>query len=192
MQTMTAPTRTQLLHAVEDVRDAGGTTTHMLHTIARMTAGPAATPDQFQRETASVFAMAGFYYDDLSGEYKRTIGATPYPHETATFDHLTGADQMKVIQHVINEFGDLDENIDLPAPPIALADNLLHCLRKAAALKVESGPHFGPVYTSVRESLVALLATQSVDRALAIESVNRALETGKGIAEAVAYVDGRL
>ncbi|MEU7891782.1 hypothetical protein AB0B45_02830 [Nonomuraea sp. NPDC049152] len=185
----TTITRSELLAAVEAVRDAGGTTTQMLHTIARMTAGPAATPPQFEQETGSVFDTAGFYYDDLSSEYERDTGATPYPHQTATFDDLTGDDQMKVIQHVIDTFGELDEP---PAPPVLLAEQLLNCLRTAAALKLEHGPHFGPAYVSVRTSLITLLATQSVDDLLANESIDHALTTGKGIAEAVAYMDGQL
>lgn len=192
MSTTLTQTRSDLLTAVKAVRDAGGTTTHMLHTIARLTTGPAAPPEQIEQQAASVFDTAGFYYDDLSSSYERDTGKTPYPHDTATFDDLTGDDQMTVIQHIVNEFGDLDETVELPPPPVALAENLLHCLRKAAALKVEYSPRYGRVYDTLRESIVMLLAEQSVSYSLAVESIDHALESRKGIAEAVAYMDGQL
>jgi len=183
-------TRAELLKAVEEVRDAGGTTTHMLHTIARMSAGPAATPAQFEQDTHSVFDTAGFYYDDLSSEYKRTTGKTPYPHETATFDDLTGDDQKRVIQLVINEIGDPDE-AEKPAP-IVLADLLLDGLRMAMMLRAEYGEHFRPAVDKTRAALVALLLTQSVGSQLAREAIGHALTTGCGISEAVAEMDGQL
>ncbi|MEU1880912.1 hypothetical protein ABZ470_26695 [Streptosporangium sp. NPDC020072] len=192
MDTLTTGTCGELLVAATEVRDAGGTTTQMLHTIARMLTGPNASPPQIEQKTVSVFNTAGFYYDDLSSEYETETGATPYPHETATFDDLVGHDQMRVIRYVITSHGEPDTLVEPPAPPVELADHLLNGLRKAATLKVESGPHFGPTYLSIREALVTLLRTQSVNRTLAVESINYALETGKCITEAVAHVDGQL
>ncbi|MFD8529502.1 hypothetical protein ACFV0L_18980 [Streptosporangium canum] len=189
METAISRTRKNLFNAAQQLSKAGGTTTHILHTIARMTAGPTATPGQFEQETASVFDMAGFFYDDLSSEYERKTGATPYPHETAKFDDLIGDDQTKVIQHVINNFGEPDQP---PALPIVLADELLNGLRKAAALKIEHGDTFIEVYYRVRVALFMLLLTQSITRELAIESIDHALATGKTIAEAVAHMDGQL
>ncbi|MEV6157921.1 hypothetical protein AB0L53_47040 [Nonomuraea sp. NPDC052129] len=190
MQTITR-TRAKLLKAVEECRDAGGTTTHMLHTIARMTTGPAAAPPQFERETANVFDTAGFYYLDLSSEYERTTGATPYPWQTASFDDLTGDDQMKVIQYVINEFGEPDVQTEKPAPMV-LADHLLDGLRVIRKLRVECGDHIRPAENRVRTALVALLNTQSVTGSLALEAIGHALATGCGIHQAVAEMDGQL
>lgn len=190
MDTITTRTRTDLLAAANEVRNAGGTATQMLATIARMLT-PADAPQEFDSNLASVRDTASFHFADLSSAYERTTGATPYPPD-APFDNLTSDDSTTIIRRVINEFGELDETDTLPPPEIVLAENLLHCLRKAAALKVEHGPHFGPVYTSVRESLVTLLGTQSVERELAVEAINHALTNGKGIAAAVAYMDGHL
>jgi hypothetical protein len=183
-------TRAQLQNAVEEVRDAGGTTTHMLHTIARMTTGPAAPP-QIERATANVFDTASFYYDDLSSEYERTTGATPYPWQTATFDDLTGDDQAKVIRYVINEFGEPEPHAETPAP-MALADHLLDGLRTARKLRIEYGEHFRPAEIRVRSALVALLNTQSVTGGTALEAIGHALATGCGVHRAVAEMDGQL
>ncbi|WP_431928767.1 hypothetical protein [Nonomuraea jabiensis] len=187
MQTIT---RAELLKAVEEVRDAGGTTTHLLHTIARMSAGPAAAPREFELESASVFDTAGFHFDCLSSGYERTTGATPYAPD-ATFDDLTGDDQTKVIQHVINEFGDLDEEAE-EAGPIVLADHLLDGLRIARKLCEEYGEHFRPAAAKTQAALYELLLTQSVGPKLAVESIGHALLTGCCIREAVAEMDGQL
>ncbi|WP_433426191.1 hypothetical protein ACQP1V_42935 (plasmid) [Microtetraspora malaysiensis] len=188
MDTMTRLTRAELLQGVAEVRDAGGTATHMLHTIARMTAGPAGT--DFEHHLANVLDTASSYFDDLSSQHERNTGSTPYPPE-ASFDDLVGDDQTTVIGHVVNEFGELDQP-DEPPAPIALADHLLDGVRKAAALRTEYGDTFTGVYSRARMALFALLRTQSVSADLATESINHALESGKGIAEAVAYMDGQL
>ncbi|NRQ31236.1 hypothetical protein HII36_05215 [Nonomuraea sp. NN258] len=190
MDTITRRTRTELQAAATEVRNAGGTTTHILATIARMLT-PAAAPLEYENNLASVRDTASFHFEALSSAYIRNKGVTPYLADTS-LDNLAGGDQMTVIERVINEFGELDEDAEMPAPPIALADNLLHCLRKAAALRVEYGPHYGTTYTAIREALVTLLGTQSVGYSLAVESIDRALTTGQGIAEAIAYMDGQL
>jgi hypothetical protein len=76
--------------------------------------------------------------------------------------------------------------------PIALADHLLDGLRKAAALRVESGEHFSRAYSDLKAALVSLLRTQSVGVKLAQEAIDHALTTGIGIHQAVAEMDGQL
>ncbi|MEV1170118.1 hypothetical protein [Nonomuraea sp. NPDC049784] len=197
MDTKIRRSRGELFWAVARVRNAGGTTTHQLATIARMLTGPTATADQYEHERASVFDTAGFHFDELSSEYERTTGATPYPWETATFDDLTGADQKKVIRGVVYTHAEPDEDDETvrreePALPIALMDHMLDGLRKAAALKVEHGSTYAPAYNSVWTCLYLLLRDQSLSIVLAAEAIDHALTTGKGIAEAVAYMDGQL
>ncbi|MEU6778649.1 hypothetical protein ABZ912_05555 [Nonomuraea angiospora] len=187
MQTIT---RSELLKAVEECRDAGGTTAHLLHTIARLTAGPAVAPREFELESANVFDTAGFHFDCLSSEYEQMTGKTPYAPD-ATFDDLTGDDQAKVIQYVVNEFGELDEEAEEPAP-VVLADLLLDVLRMARKLQSEYGEHFAPAAAKTQAALFELLLTQSVGPGMALEAVGHALATGCGIREAVAYVDGQL
>ncbi|SDL76093.1 hypothetical protein SAMN05421874_128126 [Nonomuraea maritima] len=190
MQT-TTPTRSELLKAVTEVRDAGGSTTHMLHTIARMVAEPAATPEEFELASANVFDLAGFHFDCLSAAYELNTGATPYPPD-ATFDALSGDDQQKVIKHVIVDCGELDQPDEEPPTPIALADHLLDGLRMARALQVEFGKHFAPVAGKAQAALYELLLTQSVGPKLAIESIGHALTTGVAINQAIAEMDGQL
>ncbi|MGI5281752.1 hypothetical protein ACQEVF_59425 [Nonomuraea polychroma] len=191
MNTMITRTRAELRATAMEVREAGATTTQILQTVARMLTGPAATLEKFERNVADVLDTAGFWFDELSDEYIRELGSTPYPWQTAKFDDLTGRDQAWVVGRVIQQFGDPDVKPERPAP-IRLADQLLTSLRRAAALKVEFGDHFMPVYRGVRDSLITLLGTQSVDRELALEAIDHALTTGKGIAEAVAHLDGQL
>ncbi|MEV4472897.1 hypothetical protein [Nonomuraea sp. NPDC049504] len=191
MNAMITRSRAELRAAAMEVRDAGATTTQILHTVARMLTKPAAAPEQIEVNEANVRDMASFWFDELSDEYTREQGFTPYSWETAKFDDLTGRDQAWVVGRVIEQFGEPDTMPRHPAP-VRLADHLLTGLRRAAALKVEYGEHFAPTYAEIREALITLLGTQSVERELAIESIGHALATGKGIAEAVAYMDGQL
>ncbi|WP_433355473.1 hypothetical protein ACQP25_16825 [Microtetraspora malaysiensis] len=191
MDTMITRTRADLFEASDQARDAGATTTQMLHTIARMLTAPAASPVECEDHVASVLDTAANHFDELSGEHELKTGTTPYPHETATFDDLLGDDQQSVIRHVINFYGELDRPTEPPAP-IALAEHLLDGLRKATALRGEYGDTFTEVYSRVRTTLFALLRTQSISSDLATESIDHALESGKSLAEAVAYVDGQL
>ncbi|MEU7911409.1 hypothetical protein [Microbispora bryophytorum] len=190
MDTMIRRTRTELHKAITELRDAGGTTTQMLNTIARMLTWPAASPADAENHLANVLDTASCYYADLSGEYEINTGSTPYPPET-TFDDLVGDDQTTVITHVINEFGDMDEP-DLALDPLAFLNYLLGGLRQAAALKVEYGDTYAAVHGSLYTTLVLALRQQHIDVTLAIEAIGHALETGKGMGEAIAYMNGQL
>ncbi|MEQ4717824.1 hypothetical protein [Nonomuraea sp. B19D2] len=85
-----------------------------------------------------------------------------------------------------------DEPGDERLCPIELADHLLDGLRKAAALRVESGEHFSRAYSDLKVALVSLLRTQSVGVKLAQEAIDHALTSGIGIHQAVAEMDGQL
>ncbi|MFB4284809.1 hypothetical protein ACBJ59_56745 [Nonomuraea sp. MTCD27] len=98
MDTMTTRTHTELLAAVKGIRNAGGTTSQMLATIARMLTDPA-TPEQFEDILYAVTRTAAHHF-----AYERDTGPKSYPDD-ATYDDLTPEGQMVVIRRVIMEFG---------------------------------------------------------------------------------------
>ncbi|MEV0379716.1 hypothetical protein [Nonomuraea sp. NPDC050643] len=98
MDTMTTRTHTELLAAVKGIRNAGGTTSQMLATIARMLTNPAA-PEQYEDILDAVTKTAAHHF-----AYERDTGPTPHPDD-ATYDNLTPEGQMVVIRHVIFDFG---------------------------------------------------------------------------------------
>ncbi|HUR03909.1 MAG TPA: hypothetical protein VM347_15295 [Nonomuraea sp.] len=95
---MTIRTHTELLAAVKGIRNAGGTTSQMLATIARMLTDPAA-PERFEDILAAVTQSAAHHF-----AYEKDTGPTPYLDD-ATYDDLTPEGQMVVIRHVIFDFG---------------------------------------------------------------------------------------
>lgn len=190
MGTMITRTRAELRAAAMEARDAGATTTQILQTVAWMLTQSAATPEEFERNVANVSDMASFWFDELSDTCTREQGFTPYPWETATFDDLTGRDQAWVVGRVIEQFGDPDVAPRRPAQ-IRLADHLLDGLRKTAALRVEYGSTYDPVYSSIYTTLLHLLRRhQSLHIELAAESIDQALTSGKSIAESISLVIG--
>ncbi|WP_214317126.1 hypothetical protein [Nonomuraea sediminis] len=112
MDTITVRTRTELLAAVKEVRNEGGTTSQMLATIARMLTNPSA-PEEFEENLAAVTQAAAFHF-----AYEKDTGATPYPDD-ATYDDLTPEGQMVVIRSVVFEFGERDDAAETPARPLA-------------------------------------------------------------------------
>ncbi|GAA4600212.1 hypothetical protein GCM10023194_81250 [Planotetraspora phitsanulokensis] len=188
LSTVTTASREKLSDAARDVREAGGTPTQIFATIARILAGPAGTDEEFTTHLDDIGQTASFFWDDLCHQVEDKTGTRPYSPD-ATFDELTGDMLDDVLNWVVIYHA---EEAEPPAPPIVLADSLLNGLRKAAALKVEYGDHYGPVRAQLHEVLVTLLGTQSVDRDLAVAAIDHALVTGKFIAEAVAHADGQL
>ncbi|MBB5132772.1 hypothetical protein HNP84_002493 [Thermocatellispora tengchongensis] len=95
---MTTRTHTELLAAVEGICNAGGTTSQMLATIARMLTDPA-TPEQYEDILYAVTRTAAHHF-----AYEKDTGPTHYADD-ATYDDLTPEGQMVVIRRVISDFG---------------------------------------------------------------------------------------
>lgn len=79
-----------------------------------------------------------------------------------------------------------------PPDPVVLANHLLAALRMARQVQERFGEHFAAAADTTRDALCELLITQSVSKDLALEAIERALQTGESVAEAVAYMDGQL
>ncbi|GAA4946670.1 hypothetical protein HD597_006842 [Nonomuraea thailandensis] len=99
MTTMIARTHTELLITVKALRYAGGTTSQMLATIARLLTDPA-TPDQYEDNLHTVTQTAAHHF-----AYEKDTGLTSYP-EDATYDDLTPEGQMTVLRHVVFDLGE--------------------------------------------------------------------------------------
>lgn len=189
---MVSRTQGELLNAALEAKDLGATTDQILATIARMITRPTAASEEFEGYLSGVRDVAILYYDGLPEGQKPKGGCVPHLCATARLNALMGDDQIKVIRLVVTKYGIPDGPISMPVLLDRLSDNLLNDLRSAAALKVEHGDCLESVYALIQQALIKLLLIQTVEPNLVEKSITHALETGKPIAEAIEFAEGRV
>ncbi|UBU16591.1 hypothetical protein [Nonomuraea gerenzanensis] len=131
MTTMITRTHAELLITVKAIRYAGGTTSQMLATIARMLTNPAA-PEQYEDNLHTVTATAAHHF-----AYEKDTGPTSYP-EDATYDDLTPEGQMVVIRHVIFDLGERDQ----PAETAATTAQTIAATTRYLAIAIDESDTF--------------------------------------------------